>query len=475
MQSSGRSRIYRGSFTYSSNRISDIETVAFSGGQFLPEKSDSSYIMTPSFVLTDRLGSPRVVMNSAGTPVTYNSYYPFGLTHYDYLYSAQMVKANRFMFNGKEKQAFSTNMDFKLLDYGARMYDPNIGRWTTQDPAGQFTNPYIFCGNNPVCFIDADGQWVMFIPMIIGAIAGGYTGYLIGKAAGASGWDMAGYILGGAGIGALASGAAVGIAATGGGAMLAGMGAGFLGGAGFNLLSGGSFIDAMKAGAIGGFVGLLSGGIGAAIGGRLGAIAAGMVGSGTYAALSGASPEHIAKAAFLGGITSYGVYELTSYISYKYILSNAENQSNGMYALKMTYREYMAMQADFQRSRFWHKEYGMGPDVSGNLNKTSSEERKSYSAPMDVTSAGEHKTKYVSHTHWVSKEGKTIYLDDYGNKMPHLEMYRNEATRMHGAMDIFPVHSLVLGVNTTTFRIANTTTNILLNFPRFEYFPWFIF
>lgn len=47
------------------------------------------------------------------------------------------------------------------------MYDPVIGRWTTQDPAMQFTNPYIFCGNNPVQYIDPDGEW------ILGALLGG--------------------------------------------------------------------------------------------------------------------------------------------------------------------------------------------------------------------------------------------------------------------------------------------------------------
>ena len=41
------------------------------------------------------------------------------------------------------------------------MYDPVIGRWTTQDPAMQFTNPYIFCGNNPVQYIDPDGEWIL--------------------------------------------------------------------------------------------------------------------------------------------------------------------------------------------------------------------------------------------------------------------------------------------------------------------------
>ena len=41
---------------------------------------------------------------------------------------------NRMKFNGKEVQ---TTGNLGLLDYGARMYDPAIGRWTAQDPLSE--------------------------------------------------------------------------------------------------------------------------------------------------------------------------------------------------------------------------------------------------------------------------------------------------------------------------------------------------
>ncbi|NGM90394.1 hypothetical protein G5B35_24145, partial [Parapusillimonas sp. SGNA-6] len=56
--------------------------------------------------------------------------------------------------------------------------------------------------NNPLVYVDENGEF-FFIPIIIGAIIGGVSGYLAGKAPGAKGWDMVGYIAGGAGIGAL--------------------------------------------------------------------------------------------------------------------------------------------------------------------------------------------------------------------------------------------------------------------------------
>jgi uncharacterized protein RhaS with RHS repeats len=48
-----------------------------------------------------------------------------------------------------------------LYDYGARFYDPQIGRWTTPDPAienNHFENsPYTYVYNNPIKLIDPFG------------------------------------------------------------------------------------------------------------------------------------------------------------------------------------------------------------------------------------------------------------------------------------------------------------------------------
>jgi RHS repeat-associated protein len=46
-------------------------------------------------------------------------------------------------------------------DFGARMYDSRVGRWWSVDPLFfKFTsiNPYNFCVNNPVFYIDFDGR-----------------------------------------------------------------------------------------------------------------------------------------------------------------------------------------------------------------------------------------------------------------------------------------------------------------------------
>ena len=55
-------------------------------------------------------------------------------------------------FTGKEYES-----DVKLYYYGARYYDPYIGRFISKDPVGNGVNWYAYAVNNPLAFIDPSG------------------------------------------------------------------------------------------------------------------------------------------------------------------------------------------------------------------------------------------------------------------------------------------------------------------------------
>lgn len=109
--------------------------------------------------LKDHLDNVRVVFDTTGKIKQRTDYYPFGLSiARDVPAQTQIVRngTNRYLYNSKEVQ-----VNTGYLDFGARTYDPLIGRMTTVDT---FTENYAnvsgyqFALNNPAVNIDMNGD-----------------------------------------------------------------------------------------------------------------------------------------------------------------------------------------------------------------------------------------------------------------------------------------------------------------------------
>ncbi len=133
------------------------------------------------------MGSIRQTWKENGAIVNGQDYYPFGEVLRQYTVSSPIEK---YMFTEKERDK-ETGYDY----FGARYYDPAIGRWLSVDPAllkwstsrimqHQLfgLSPYAYVRNNPINRFDPDGyvDWpkvgwgaLTFGSGVVEAVAGG--------------------------------------------------------------------------------------------------------------------------------------------------------------------------------------------------------------------------------------------------------------------------------------------------------------
>jgi RHS repeat-associated protein len=149
------------------------------GGPGGPTSFSYKYV----FTYTDHLGNIRLKYaqdpsnNNQISILEEDHYYPYGLKHNGYS-SSHLVfdkedegtgiiltpvnpflgDTHKYKFGGKEYQE---EFDINTYDFGARNYDPALGRWMNIDPLAEMMrrhSPYNYAFDNPVYFIDPDGM-----------------------------------------------------------------------------------------------------------------------------------------------------------------------------------------------------------------------------------------------------------------------------------------------------------------------------
>ncbi|WP_117885618.1 DUF6443 domain-containing protein [Aureibaculum luteum] len=173
-----KSTLYAGNYVYTENYNSEttnsppeLQFFNHAEGYVQPDGSGGfDYV----YQYKDHLGNIRLSytdsdgngsINASTEIIEEKNYYPFGLTHKGYNGNVSAngnSLANKYGYNGKELQDDDiSGKSLDWYDFGARNYDPALGRWMNLDPLAEQMrrhSPYNYAFNNPVFFQDPDGM-----------------------------------------------------------------------------------------------------------------------------------------------------------------------------------------------------------------------------------------------------------------------------------------------------------------------------
>jgi RHS repeat-associated protein len=108
---------------------------------------------TTYFVVKDHLGSTRVVLNISSTAISWYDYTPYGNIWRSTISGEDVA----YKFTGQE-----FDPELGLYNFRARTYDGTLGIFYASDPGHQGFSPYMYCGGNPIIYIDKNGRWAFW-------------------------------------------------------------------------------------------------------------------------------------------------------------------------------------------------------------------------------------------------------------------------------------------------------------------------
>ncbi|MDR1679841.1 MAG: FG-GAP-like repeat-containing protein [Prevotellaceae bacterium] len=220
-----QTRYYLGNYEEEIDSNGNVRKIHYlSGGGIMVRNNGVDSLL---FAYTDHLGSIVALSNYSGNLLENYAFDPWGRrrnpnnwTEAD-TRSAWIVNRG---FTGHE------HLDaFGIINMNGRVYDPLTAQFFSPDPFIQTPdswlnyNRYTYGFNNPMSYIDPDGEIAWFVPVIIGAAIGMYSGGVIANDGNFNPvkWDYSsgktwGYMLGGAVVGGVSAHLGASITAGGG-------------------------------------------------------------------------------------------------------------------------------------------------------------------------------------------------------------------------------------------------------------------
>ncbi len=136
------------------------------------------------YLCRDYLGSITQITDASGNIVQELSYDAWGRLRNPATHAIYAAGSEPELFLGRGYTGHEHLAVFGLINMNARLYDPALGRFLSPDPYvqspdfSQNFNRYSYCLNNPLVYVDQNGEWFL-IDDLVAAIVGGVINVVV--------------------------------------------------------------------------------------------------------------------------------------------------------------------------------------------------------------------------------------------------------------------------------------------------------